>query len=73
MSEAGRIVIVGAGHGGGNLVAALRMAGYQEELVLIGDEPAAPYHRPPLSKAYLKGKAAADTLKLRPESWYEEQ
>jgi 3-phenylpropionate/trans-cinnamate dioxygenase ferredoxin reductase subunit len=73
MNETRRILVVGAGHGGGNVVAALRMGGHQGEIVLIGDEPFAPYHRPPLSKAYLKGKAEAETLKLRPESWYESQ
>jgi 3-phenylpropionate/trans-cinnamate dioxygenase ferredoxin reductase subunit len=66
-----RIVIVGAGHGGGGMVAALRQAGHLGPITLIGDEPVVPYHRPPLSKAYLKGTAAFDSLKLRPESWYE--
>ncbi|MDB5670774.1 MAG: FAD-dependent pyridine nucleotide-disulfide oxidoreductase [Alphaproteobacteria bacterium] len=71
MNETSRILVVGAGHGGGNVVAALRMGGHEGEIVLIGDEPSAPYHRPPLSKTYLKGKAEAATLKLRPESWYD--
>jgi 3-phenylpropionate/trans-cinnamate dioxygenase ferredoxin reductase subunit len=66
-----RIVIVGAGHGGGNMAASLRQAGHTGEIVLIGDEPIVPYHRPPLSKAYLKGAAAPESLKLRPDSWYQ--
>ena len=32
----------------------------------------APYQRPPLSKAWLKGEADADSLMLRPESFYVE-
>jgi 3-phenylpropionate/trans-cinnamate dioxygenase ferredoxin reductase subunit len=32
----------------------------------------APYQRPPLSKAWLKGEADADSLQLKPSSWYEE-
>jgi 3-phenylpropionate/trans-cinnamate dioxygenase ferredoxin reductase subunit len=40
--------------------------------VLIGDEPLLPYQRPPLSKAWLKGEADADSLQLKPSSWYEE-
>jgi 3-phenylpropionate/trans-cinnamate dioxygenase ferredoxin reductase subunit len=40
--------------------------------VLIGDEPLVPYQRPPLSKAWLKGEADADSLSLKPASWYEE-
>lgn len=70
MNEHARIVIVGAGHGGGNLCAALRTSGHQGQIILVGDELMVPYHRPPLSKAYLKGAASAETLKLRPESWY---
>lgn len=66
-----RIVVIGAGHGGGNMVASLRQAGHAGTITLVGDEPMVPYHRPPLSKAYLKGAVAVDTLKLRPESWYE--
>jgi 3-phenylpropionate/trans-cinnamate dioxygenase ferredoxin reductase subunit len=73
MNENARIVIIGAGHGGGNLTAALRQAGHAGEIVLIGDEAIVPYHRPPLSKAYLKGTATVDTLKLRPEIWYASQ
>ena len=66
-----RVVIIGAGHGGGNLAASLRQAGHVGEIVLIGDEAIVPYHRPPLSKGYPKGSVDVDTLKLRPESWYE--
>ena len=49
----GRIVVVGAGLAGGRTCVALREAGYSGELVLIGDEPHAPYDRPPLSKGTL--------------------
>jgi 3-phenylpropionate/trans-cinnamate dioxygenase ferredoxin reductase subunit len=40
--------------------------------VLIGDEPLLPYQRPPLSKAWLKGEADAESLQLKPDSWYAE-
>jgi 3-phenylpropionate/trans-cinnamate dioxygenase ferredoxin reductase subunit len=50
-----RIVIVGAGHGGGTVAATLRQQGFDGEVVLIGGEPVGPYHRPPLSKNVLKG------------------
>ena len=71
MSAYARVVIVGAGHGGGNLCAALRQAGHTGPITLIGDEPHLPYHRPPLSKAYLKGEATVESLRLRPPEYFE--
>ena len=51
-----RAVIVGASHAGAQLVASLRQEGWTGEIVLVGDESALPYQRPPLSKAYLAGQ-----------------
>ncbi len=65
-----RIVILGAGHAGGTAAALLRQLGWAGPITLVGDEPIAPYQRPPLSKAWLKGEADADSLALRPESFY---
>ena len=64
------VVIVGAGHAGGTAAALLRQYGYEDPITLIGEEPIAPYQRPPLSKAWLKGEADADSLALKPESFY---
>lgn len=71
MSDAG-VIIVGAGHGGGVAAAMLRQFGYAEPIRLIGTEPIAPYQRPPLSKAWLKGEADEEALTLKPESFYAE-
>ncbi|MGA0602243.1 NAD(P)/FAD-dependent oxidoreductase [Caulobacter sp. KR2-114] len=71
-AEAG-VVIVGAGHAGGTAAALLRQYGYAGAITIVGDEPIAPYQRPPLSKAWLKGEADADSLALRPASFYQEQ
>ena len=65
-----RVVIVGAGHAGGTAAALLRQAGWPGEVVLIGEEPIAPYQRPPLSKAWLKGEADSESLTLRPLDFY---
>lgn len=65
-----RIVIVGAGQAGASLAARLRALGHRGPLTLIGEEPALPYQRPPLSKAYLKGEIPAERLALRPASFY---
>ena len=56
------VVILGAGQAGLETAAALRMQGYQEPVTLIGEELHLPYQRPPLSKDYLAGKMAADSL-----------
>ncbi|HZD91569.1 MAG TPA: NAD(P)/FAD-dependent oxidoreductase, partial [Pseudolabrys sp.] len=64
-------VIVGAGQGGYQVAASLREAGYQAPVTIVGDEPAAPYQRPPLSKAYLLGELSAGRLTLRPDSFYD--
>jgi 3-phenylpropionate/trans-cinnamate dioxygenase ferredoxin reductase subunit len=67
-----RVVIVGAGQAGAALAARLRTLGHQGEIVMLGDEPAPPYQRPPLSKAYLLGEMEEDRLWLRtPEFWEE--
>jgi 3-phenylpropionate/trans-cinnamate dioxygenase ferredoxin reductase subunit len=66
------VIIVGAGHAGGTAAALLRQFGYAGPVILVGEEPIAPYQRPPLSKAWLKGEADADSLALRPESFYAE-
>lgn len=67
-----RVVIVGAGQAGAALAAKLRALGHEGEIVMLGDEPAPPYQRPPLSKAYLLGEMEEDRLWLRaPEFWAE--
>ena len=74
MSEPGAgVVIVGGGHAGGSAAAFLRQYGYEGPITVIGEEPIAPYQRPPLSKAWLKGEADADALALRPDSFYAEK
>ncbi len=50
-------IIIGASHAGIQMAVAVRQEGWSGRIVLIGDEPSLPYHRPPLSKAYLKGEA----------------
>jgi NADPH-dependent 2,4-dienoyl-CoA reductase/sulfur reductase-like enzyme len=50
------VVVVGAGLAGWRFVEILRQLGYDGAVTLIGDEPHAPYDRPPLSKQILSGK-----------------
>jgi len=67
-----RIVIIGAGQAGAQAAATLRAEGFDGSLTLVGDEPFAPYQRPPLSKAYLAGDFARERLFLKPDSFYAE-
>ena len=67
------IVIIGAGQAGSSLAIKLRALGYQGRVTLIGEEPYAPYQRPPLSKTYLLGEMALERLYLRPEEVYRDQ
>ena len=55
-------VIVGASLAGANAAAALRKRGFDGRIVLIGNEPHAPYERPELSKKYLRGEIEAPVL-----------
>lgn len=59
---ADRVVVVGGGLAGLQSVVALRAQGYAGGLTLLGADPAAPYDRPPLSKAVLRGEADDSTL-----------
>lgn len=67
------IVILGAGHAGGTLAALLRQYGHEGPITMVGEEPIPPYQRPPLSKAWLKGEADAESLALKPLAFYAEQ
>jgi 3-phenylpropionate/trans-cinnamate dioxygenase ferredoxin reductase subunit len=67
------IVIVGAGQAAAQLVLSLRQGGSKEPIRMIGDEPYAPYQRPPLSKKFLTERPPADTLYFRPEKFWSEQ
>jgi 3-phenylpropionate/trans-cinnamate dioxygenase ferredoxin reductase subunit len=67
-----KVLIIGAGHAGGTAAALLRQYGHEGPIVLAGAEPTAPYQRPPLSKAWLKGEADLEALLLRPEAFYAE-
>ena len=71
-SSNARVVIVGAGHAGGSVAGFLRQYGFEGPITLVGTEPIAPYQRPPLSKAWLKGEADADSLQLKGPDWWAE-
>lgn len=63
------VVIIGAGHGGAQLAASLREEGWTGPVTLISADPEAPYHKPPLSKSFMK-TADAPLQPLRGERFY---
>lgn len=67
----GTCIIVGASHAAAQLAPSVRQEGWQGRIVVIGDEPHLPYHRPPLSKAYLLGEKNSHELLIRTAEAYE--
>jgi 3-phenylpropionate/trans-cinnamate dioxygenase ferredoxin reductase subunit len=65
-------VIVGGGMAGALAAQTLREEGFDGKITMLGQEPNAPYERPPLSKDYLQGKAERDSIFVHPQPWYAE-
>ncbi|WP_040664593.1 FAD-dependent oxidoreductase [Nitratireductor aquibiodomus] len=66
------IIIIGAGHGGVQAAASLREEGYEGRLTLVSGDPELPYHKPPLSKVFLKSPDAEPQI-LRARLFYDTQ
>ena len=49
------VLIVGAGLAGARAAETLRAEGFDGRVLLVGEEPVAPYERPALSKEFLAG------------------
>ncbi|MEM9533838.1 MAG: FAD-dependent oxidoreductase [Pseudomonadota bacterium] len=64
-------VIVGGSHAAAQLVPSLRQSGWEGAITLVSDDAHLPYHRPPLSKAYLAGETSLEKLLIRPSTFYE--
>ena len=60
-------MIVGASLAGAKAAETLREEGFDGAVVLIGTEDQLPYERPPLSKGYLLGKDARDSIFVHDE------
>ena len=66
-----RCIVIGASHAGSQLVASLRQQGWEGEILLLGNEPWWPYHRPPLSKTFLAENKNVEDILIRPQAAYE--
>ena len=70
MSDAARVVIVGAGQAGHEAAVRLRQLSFAGEITLVGEEPLPPYQRPPLSKKFLAGEMPEERLLLKSAEAY---
>ena len=64
-------VVIGASHAGSQFAFSLRQGGWKGDITIIGEEFDYPYHRPPLSKAFLSGEKKIQDILLRPAELYE--
>ena len=65
-------MIVGGGLSSARAVKAYREAGADGSVTLVSRDTKVPYHRPPLSKRYLRGEAEASDTFVEPEDFYRE-
>lgn len=72
MSSTDNIVIVGGGHAAAQLCAGLATAGLGARTHLVCAEAELPYHRPPLSKAFLKNDQEP-VQSHRADAWFAQQ
>jgi 3-phenylpropionate/trans-cinnamate dioxygenase ferredoxin reductase subunit len=68
-----KVLVIGGGHAGANTAFALRKDGFEGEITIISDESYLPYHRPPLSKDFLKQNIAIEKLNFKSADFYKEQ
>ena len=66
-------IVIGAGQAGAEVASKLRDEGYDDRILLIGQENYLPYQRPPLSKKYMAGEMALERLFLRPQEFYRDK
>jgi 3-phenylpropionate/trans-cinnamate dioxygenase ferredoxin reductase subunit len=66
-------VIVGGGLAAASAVEGIRELDPKGPITVISAERELPYHRPPLSKGYLAGKDALETLRIHDAAWYKDQ
>ncbi len=63
-------LLIGGGVAAASCAEALRVAGAEGSILLVGREVDPPYHRPPLSKGYLGGREDRTEALIHPAEWY---
>ncbi|MGI8845715.1 MAG: FAD-dependent oxidoreductase, partial [Thermoleophilaceae bacterium] len=64
-------LLVGGGVASAACARALREGGATGSIAILGRELDPPYHRPPATKAYLRGEHGKEEAHVNPPSWYE--
>src|SRR5690242_11842000 len=64
-----KYLLIGGGLASSSAAEAIRALDPQGELMLVGQEPVRPYHRPPLSKGYLRARDRSE-LFVQSQDWY---
>ena len=70
--EAFELVIVGGGLASARAIKAYREADGGGRIALVSEDSSVPYHRPPLSKRYLRGETDREGILVEPEAFYAE-
>jgi NADPH-dependent 2,4-dienoyl-CoA reductase/sulfur reductase-like enzyme len=66
------LAIVGGGLTAARAIESYRAAGGEGRIALLSKERSLPYHRPPLSKRFLRGESEAQDALVHPQAFYEE-
>ena len=69
----GHLVIVGGGLASARVAQGYREAGGDDAVTLVSADRFPPYHRPPLSKRFLRGEAEREDTFVHSLVWYREQ
>ncbi|WP_456675239.1 NAD(P)/FAD-dependent oxidoreductase [Bradyrhizobium sp. RDM12] len=64
-----KLLIIGGSYAACEIASHARESGYGEDIVIVSEELELPYHRPPLSKAYLKDPSQ-QVMRLKAEPFY---
>jgi 3-phenylpropionate/trans-cinnamate dioxygenase ferredoxin reductase component len=67
------IVVVGGGLSAARLATEYRAAGGEAPVTIVSSEEDPPYHRPPLTKGFLRGEVEREDAYVRPAQEYEDE
>src|SRR5436190_482516 len=65
-----KYLLMGGGLASSSAAEAIRALDVRGELMMVGQEINRPYHRPPLSKEYLRRQAGRETVFTKPGEWF---